>query len=137
MIPMKKYVFPLLFAVLCVFVVPGCQGTRTIDPAGVYHGDQVAFTANNELRLIHEAIYSLLEIERVNRSTVPAAVSKAADQVRLHVKQVEQTALGVIDVYKANPTPENHDKVLASLDAVRLLLANLNAPLVSPSKTIP
>lgn len=99
------------------------QGCGNLDPAGVYQGDKVAYTAELTIVTSHDLIGVFLKWERDNRTLLANPDLKAfADKVRVEGKRTLQSAAAANEAYKAAKTPANATALEATLASLRALV---------------
>jgi len=97
----------LLFILLpSAFILGGCAA---LDPAGVYHGDQILHKSELVTTTSYEVIHTYVSWEKENRVALAKypEIKQSADVMRRNARQWFTTANALHDAYAANPTPEN------------------------------
>jgi hypothetical protein len=118
---MKRFLV-LVFAALAIAILPACQH-RSLDPSGPYHGNESVASADAVILKTYDVIDRLLLIESTHRATLPASVTKAADDARDEAKLDLQNAVKARDVYLASPTDSNAAKFTTAVALLRASLA--------------
>lgn len=111
---------PVLFVALALLA----SGCRSLDPDGVYQGDNVAYNAELTIVTSKSLIDLFVSWEKENREPLRQwpAIKQYADFVRANAKDWFATANAAYDTYRANPTNENADKVKAALAVLKTAL---------------
>lgn len=109
----------VLTALLCA---PAC---RTLDPTGVYAGDQFLYESELAIVTSYDVVKTFLTWEKANRATLGKwpEIRKAADRLRLDYKRWHDSALALHDVYAAQPTAENRNNLSTAVALLRTALA--------------
>ena len=103
---------------LSIFSGSGCK--TTLDPAGVYQGDQMLYLAEKAVTTAYGTFHDYVSWELKYRALLPVEVSRSADFVRLNAKKWTDSASALRDAYVANPTKDTRDNlgsVLSLIDA--------------------
>jgi hypothetical protein len=117
----------------------GCNKT-TLDPAGVYQGDKILYTAEKTITTSYQTFDSFLKWETAYRQLLPVEVSRAADVIRLNAKKWIESASTLRDTYVAQPTGPNRDKLNETLNLIESALLEASKYMtdfkaVAPPKT--
>lgn len=93
--------------VLMLSVFTGCAGT--LSPTGVYNGDKVLYNADLTFNAASATVEAFLKYETANRGTAaaPAALTKAADDIRLQWPRIHDAYYTAKDLYTANKSATN------------------------------
>jgi len=86
----------------------GC--TRTLEPGGVYNGDQILFEAESAINTSGKMLDTYVNWEKDNRDLLwksNKGIKKSADFIRANAKQWFKSAEDLRNTYKNFPTPEN------------------------------
>jgi len=119
----KKIPLLALVALLTIgALAPGC--TRSLDPAGVYAGDDVLHTTELTITTSYEVVQTFVTWEKENRAALAQypELTKAADAMRSGAPQWFKSAHALRDAYAADPSPENRDQLQTSLRLLRAAL---------------
>lgn len=118
---MKKL---LLVLALIPVLVLGLTACKPLDPAGVYHGDQVLHSSELTITTSYEVIHAYVTWEKDNRAALARwpEIKQSADAMRKNAKQWFATANALHDAYAANPTPENRDALNTAIAVLRAAL---------------
>ena len=106
---------------ICLLLGGGLSACGSLDPAGVYHGDQVLYNADLALGSSYDVLHGFVEWEFQNRAalTNTPAIRRAADQVRDSAPAWFGSALALRDAYQANPTAMNQSSLQQALAVVQ------------------
>lgn len=112
--------FYFLISALCFF----SSGCAPLDPAGVYHGDQVLHKAELTITTSYDVIHTYVTWEKENRAALAAypEIKTSAEVMRAGAKQWFATANALHDAYAASPTPENRDALATALAVLQTAL---------------
>jgi hypothetical protein len=128
---MRNSILALLtFAVLAL---TGCNAT--LDPTGVYHGDKSLEVAEATLPASYAVIDAFLKWEMTNRALVSPEVTAFADSLRRQYPQWNDTAVALIEAYKANPTPDNRLNAQKALTLISAAVAQAATYLAQPANS--
>ena len=134
---MKKFrslLFGVILAASLIFTGPvGCNAT--LDPAGVYQGDNILYNAEKATTTAYKTFDAFLKWEHQHRAILPVEVSRAADVVRLNAKKWIDSAIALRDAYATNPTPENRKKLDTALSILDAALAEAARYMTKPLET--
>ena len=108
----------VIAAGLGMTVLTGCG---TLDPAGVYHGDKLLYTADVTLADAYDALHGFVQWEYANRAALASqpAIRESADRVRAEAPQWFASALAVRDAYAAAPTTANQSALASALAVIQ------------------
>lgn len=124
---MKSFRLPNFLAVFILAIgmlaagPTGCNAT--LDPQGVYQGDKFLYSAEKTITTAYKSFDSFVKWEHDYRAVLPIEVSKAADTIRLNAQRWIASASAFRDVYVANPTKENRDKLSLALNLIDTALS--------------
>lgn len=120
----KRWLASILL--VCSFLVAagpvGCSRT-TLSPDGVYQGDNFLYNTEKTIVTAYKSFDAYLKWEETYRAVLPVEVSRSADVIRANGKKWIDTAHAFRDVYVQNPTTENRDKLLLTLNLIDTALA--------------
>lgn len=123
-----------LLALLLPLLFVGCG---TLDPAGAYKGDKVLYVADQTIVGAYDALHAFVKWEFQNRDELSddTEVTEAADAVRLGAKRWISSAIALRDVYAAQPTAENRDRLNAAIAVLKQALTEAAQYMSRPPPT--
>lgn len=109
--------------VLCLLALT--FGCRTLDPAGVYRGDQVLYESELAIVTSYDVIHTFVTWEKQNRPALARwpQIKDAADRMRAGSPAWFATARAAHDAYKLDPSAVNKSALDVSLALLRTALA--------------
>lgn len=129
---MKKILNLMTFAMLAIALslqVACVNSDRPLDPAGVYAGDKILYTADVTITGAYDTFDTFTKWEFDNRAALSKwpEVKNAADYVRANAKAWIDNATNVRELYRNFPTPENRDSLKTALVVLRAALDQASA----------
>lgn len=126
---MNRYNISSIIVATAFLLLGGC---KSLDPAGVYAGDQLLYKAEVVIPTSYELIHTFVTWERNNREllTNNPGIKEAADKMRAQSPKWFATAHALRDAYKGDPTPENADALQKILNILRVALAEAQAYMI-------
>lgn len=120
--PLRLAQVSLTISVLSLFLAitaftPGCA---QLDPAGVYHGDKILYTADASTVTSYQILDTFTKWDRDNEALLKAVpgIHAAADNIRANAPGWFKTAYALRDAYKADPSEPNKDALESALSVI-------------------
>ena len=131
---MKKLI-PSLFAVVMLTAFSACG---TLAP-GVYNKDEILYRADTAITTSYDVLHTFVKFEYTNRAALASRpeIKKAADNIRAHAPLWIGSAIALREAYAAAPTPENRDKLQASIAVLRAALLEATNYLATSQPQVP
>ncbi|MGO8675111.1 MAG: hypothetical protein ACLQVX_04480 [Limisphaerales bacterium] len=96
-------------------------GCGTLDPAGVYQGNQALYQTDVALASSYEVLHGFVQWEYDNRAALSSTpeIKAAADRVRSGAPQWFASALALRDAWQTNPSSTNQTSLEQSLAVIQ------------------
>jgi hypothetical protein len=96
-------------------------GCGTLDPAGVYQGNQALYQTDVALASSYEVLHGFVQWEYDNRAALSSTpeIKAAADRVRTGAPQWFASALALRDAWQTNPSSTNQTSLEQSLAVIQ------------------
>lgn len=103
----------------------GLTGCGTLEPAGVYQGDKVLYSADLTITTSYDLIHTYVSWEKENRAALQTwpQIRQSADVMRAKAPQWFSTAHALRAAYASSPTPENRDALQTALNVLHTALS--------------
>lgn len=124
----------ILLSLLLLALFAGCA--HNLDTSGVYAGDQTLYTTDLTIGTSYDIFHTFVTFEATNRASLPVAVSKAADNIRVNAPKWTATAVRLRQAYVVNPTPESRKSLSEAIAIIQAAITEavgyLSAPPLKP-----
>lgn len=122
----------LVFCAVMALGLGGCS--TTLDPAGVYQGDQVLYQADKTINGAYDTLHKLVTWEKDHRQVLAdyPDISKGTDQIRDNAKQYIKSAIVLRKAYALEPNAANKDQLMAGVSVLQTALDQASKYLATP-----